>query len=391
MQEFEEIRPYHDSEVRPTLEKILLDDHFLNTLARYKYPTLTKHCGQLMEWLTSIIVRYKMRGINDVSGFQNAIEPFLSKVITKTTSKVTFSGLENLKRGTSYLFLSNHRDIVLDPAFINYGLYLNHFDTPRLAIGDNLLSHPFVSDLMRLNKSFIVKRSVQGRREKLQAYHTLSAYIHHSIDTGHSVWIAQSEGRAKDGNDKTDTAIIKMMHMSKKSKTTTFSDSIHSLNIVPIAISFEYDPCDGDKAAELYHKATHGHYEKQKDEDMRSIAKGIEGYKGQIHVAFGTALTGTFDNATEVAAAIDQQILTNYRLHPSNFFAWDLIKTEHPHIKVPDLHTLFPGADLKSQQERFMQRYHLIDDAHKPWFIAMYANPVINHYKGKTTKESKVL
>ncbi|WP_330926207.1 1-acyl-sn-glycerol-3-phosphate acyltransferase [Candidatus Sororendozoicomonas aggregata] len=383
MQEFEEIRPYADSEVRPVLEKILLDGHFLNTLARYNYPTLTKHFGQLMQRLTSVVMGYKLRGINDVKGFQRAIEPFLSKLITKTTSKVTFSGLENLKTGTSYLFLSNHRDIVLDPAFINYELYFNGFDTPRLAIGDNLLGLPFVSDLMRLNKSFIVKRSVQGRREKLHAYHTLSAYIHHSIDTGHSVWIAQSEGRAKDGNDKTDTAIIKMMHMSKKSKTTTFSDSIRSLNIVPIAISFEYDPCDADKAAELYHKATHGHYEKQKDEDMRSIAKGIEGYKGHVHVAFGTPLTRGFDHASEVADAIDRQILTNYRLHPSNFLAWDIIKTEHPHIKVPALHTLFPDAELKRHQEKFQQRYHRINDAHKPWFIAMYANPVINHYNGQ--------
>ena len=380
MEQFDEIRPYHDEEVRPTLNRLLIDNSFLNILARHSHPVLTERCGCLMEWLTGIIVRRKLRGINDIRGFQGIIEPFLGKIIDTTTSQVSFSGLENLKRGQPYLFLSNHRDIVLDPAFVNYGVYRNNIDTPRIAIGDNLLSRPFVSDLMRLNKSFIVKRSVSGRREKLKAYQTLSAYIHHSIDTGHSVWIAQSEGRAKDGNDQTDTAIIKMLHMSRRGKDISFADSIHSLNIIPVAISYEYDPCDQKKALELHSTANTGQYQKAENEDMLSIAAGIEGFKGHVHVAFGSQLDSIYHSAVEVAEAVDQQIHSHYKLHPSNFIAWEHISQHHPDIEVPDIHTIFPDQDVETKRQTFQKRLSSIPKHLHPWIFEMYGRPVINRY-----------
>ncbi|MDD7805238.1 MAG: 1-acyl-sn-glycerol-3-phosphate acyltransferase [Endozoicomonas sp. (ex Botrylloides leachii)] len=386
MEQFDEIRPYHNEEVRPTLNRLLADSDFINTLARHSYPVLTNRYGKLMEWLTGLIVRYKLHGVNDVHSFQEIIEPFLNKVLKNTASKVTFSGIENLKKARAYLFLSNHRDIVLDPALVNYGIYHHGMETLRIAIGDNLLSRPFVSDLMRLNKSFIVRRSISGRKEKLQSYKKLSAYIHHSISNSHSIWLAHSEGRAKDGNDKTDTAIIKMLYMSKRGQTTSFPESICHLHIVPVAISYEYDPCDQQKAAELYSKEQSGCYQKAENEDINSIATGIKGYKGHIHVAFGTELNADYHSPADVAEAVDQQIYQNYKLHPSNFLAWEQLQQNYPNIKIPDIQASLFGYNMVSKRQEFQTRLNSVPKQLQPWFLKMYANPVLNHFSKKPDK-----
>ena len=380
MERFDEIRPYHDDEVRPTLERLLQDHELLHALSHHQFPRLSQWLGGVMYWLTGRGLRSRLKGVNNIDALQKVIEPYLSQVIESTTSHITFSGIENLKPGAAYTYLSNHRDIVMDPAFVNYGVFKNGMDTARIAIGDNLLQRPFVSDLMRLNKSFIVKRSVSGRREKLKAYQTLSAYIHHSIDTGHSVWIAQSEGRAKDGNDLTGSAIIKMFHMSRKASDTAFSDSIRSMNIVPVAISYEHDPCDTMKARELYETEHSGRYVKSEGEDMHSIVKGIEGQKGHVHIAFGTPLTGSYKTANEVVLEVDRQIHKNYRLQPANLFAWESMKSLHTGAPVPDLNALFPDEDLDSKRAAFEQRLAAADSQHRQWLLKMYATPVFNKY-----------
>ena len=154
---------------------------------------------------------------------------------------MTYTGVEQLKSGTAYLFLANHRDIVMDPAFVNYAVYHAGLPTPRIAIGDNLLQKPFVSDLMRLNKSFIVHRSITGRKEKMAAYNLLSAYINHSIRNDcQSIWIAQAEGRAKDGDDRTESAILKMFHVSRKDEP--FAEVIQSLNLTPVSHQLRVRP-----------------------------------------------------------------------------------------------------------------------------------------------------
>ena len=385
-EQFDDIRPYYDHEVRPTLDKLLKDDRFLNILAHHSYPLLTEHCGALANWLTGVIARRKLKHVNTIRTFQSIVESLLSKAISKTTSKVTFSGLEQLKKGQAYLFLSNHRDIVLDPALVHYGLYQQGIETPRIAIGDNLLKKPFVSDLMRLNKSFIVKRSVAGRKEKLQAYKDLSAYIQHSITTGHSIWIAQSEGRAKDGNDKTDTAIIKMLYMSQRGQSQSFAESIHNLHIIPVAISYEYDPCDKIKAEELYQTEQQGHYKKAEDEDMLSIATGIEGFKGHVHIAFGSELTGSYETAADVAEAVDQQIYKNYQLHSSNYLAWEQLKQQHP-LPVPEIKTLFSDNDLATKQQIFQERLHNIPQNLHAHVLNMYARPLINHFAQNNSEQ----
>ncbi|MDF5295506.1 1-acyl-sn-glycerol-3-phosphate acyltransferase, partial [Vibrio parahaemolyticus] len=175
--------------------------------------------------------------------------------LNKTTDGVTFSGLDKLDKNTSYLFVSNHRDIAMDPALVNYGLYQSGHRTVRIAIGDNLLKKPCATELMRLNKSFIVKRSAKAPREMMKALGQLSSYIKHSLDTGNSIWIAQKEGRAKDGNDFTDPAILKMFHVEGRKQKISFGEYTRSLKIVPVSIAYENDPCDIAKAKELYEKA----------------------------------------------------------------------------------------------------------------------------------------
>ncbi len=382
MEAFDDIRPYHDHEVRPALTRLLKDKDLLHVMARHRYPTLTRQLSGIMTWLTALALQHKTRNVANVRDFQAIIEPYLTRIIKTTTSTVTFSGIEHLEQNRAYLFLSNHRDIVLDPALVNYGLYINGMETCQIAIGDNLVKRPFVSDLMRLNKSFIVKRSLTGRREKLLAFQNLSAYIHHCIDSGQPVWIAQSEGRAKDGNDQTDPAIIKMFNLSRRDRNTSFAENIRALNIAPVSIAYEFDPCACDKARELYEREQSGAYQKADDEDLKSIVTGIEGYKGHVHVAFGQPLTGDFADTNAVVAEVNRQIHHNYRLQPSNLFAWETIRKDLPEagFTVPGTNTLFPKADLRQRRQTFARHLDRCPDRYRQWLLKMYAQPVINRY-----------
>src|SRR5690606_30812757 len=218
--------------------------------------------------------------------------------------------------------ISNHRDIAMDPAFVNLARHQRRMDTVRIAIGDNLLSKPFASDLMRINKSFIVKRSATGRREKLAALTTLSRYIRHSILVDRAcVWIAQREGRAKNGVDRTETALVKMLALGRD-RAQPFGEAIAALNLVPVSIAYCFDPCDLDKARELHERETTGSYQKRPHEDLASIYKGIVGDKGAVHVAFGEPLAAPLADDDEVAAWLDRQIVGRYRLQPTNLIAW---------------------------------------------------------------------
>ena len=240
----------------------------------------------------------------------------------------------------------------------------------RIAIGDNLLERNYAADLMRLNKSFIVQRSLKGR-QMFAAYKQLSAYIHHSLSVDHeSIWIAQREGRAKDGWDRSEPAIIKMLSMSKE-KQVPIADYIRELRIVPVAISYELDPCDGAKARELRELATTGDYEKSLHEDLYSIGKGISGEKGAVHVAFGEQLSGEYGDAEEVAAAIDKQIALNYKLQRSNLYAWKMVDGE-----LPDF------ADVtemdNNSETRFRERINTLPKEDQDYVLEMYVNPVRN-------------
>lgn len=247
MGEFEAIRPYSDAEVPAVLQRLLSDDAFLGALVRYRFPRLAGPLGWLLKPLIAHRLAREVTGIRSVATLQDKFEPYVDHTIEKATDGVTYPG-SIASPGCAYLFIANHRDIVMDPAFVNYAVYHAGLPTPRIAIGDNLLQKSFVSDLMRLNKSFIVHRSLSGRREKLAAYQTLSAYINHSIrEDRQSVWIAQAEGRAKDGDDRTDSAILKMFHMSRKDEP--FAEMVRALHFIPVSISYEYDPATWPRPA----------------------------------------------------------------------------------------------------------------------------------------------
>ncbi|MCY1345557.1 hypothetical protein D9M68_286150 [compost metagenome] len=380
MGEFEAIRPYNDAEVPAVLQRLLSDDAFLGTLVRYRFPRLAGPFGWLLRPLIAHRLAREVNGIDSVGALQDRIEPYVDRTIEQATDGVTYSGIERLQPGRAYLFIANHRDIVMDPAFCNYAIYHAGLPTPRIAIGDNLLQKPFVSDLMRLNKSFIVHRSITGRREKLTAYQTLSAYINHSIRVDReSIWIAHAEGRAKDGDDRTDSAILKMFHMSRKNEP--FAEVIRELHLVPVSISYEYDPCDQAKARELQIRASTGEYQKSPGEDDASIALGITGYKGRVHINFGDVVTGEFGDAKLLAAELDRQILGNYRLFPVHYLAYEMSPQRDPELAVPSAASLFQGEELQRAQAEWKRRLAACPEEQRPFLIMQYATPVVNQYQ----------
>ncbi|MNH05904.1 hypothetical protein D3C79_652550 [compost metagenome] len=236
--------------------------------------------------------------------------------------------------------------------------------------------------MMRLNKSFIVHRSITGRREKLAAYQLLSAYINHSIrNDGQSIWIAQAEGRAKDGDDRTDSAILKMFHMSRKDEP--FGAVIQSLNLSPVSISYEYDPCDQAKARELYIRATTGTYSKAPGEDDLSIAQGITGYKGRVHINFAPPVTAFFEDTKQLAAEIDRQILAGYRLFPVHYLAYAQWADADPALDVPAAAKVFPADELARAQTEWQRRLDACPVEQRPYLVQQYAMPVRNQYRVK--------
>jgi len=372
---FADIRPYRDDEVVAVLLRLLDNSEFLDTLAVYRLG----HFASIIPGLLRPLVRFRLarevRGVTDVRSMQIVIERYMTRMIERSTGGFSVSGLERLKPTRPYLYMSNHRDIAMDPAFTNYTLHGRGYDTVRIAIGDNLLKKPWVSDLMRLNKSFIVKRSVSGPRELLSASKTLANYIQHSILEEHSpVWIAQREGRAKDGVDRTERVIIKMLSMSRDKQRQQFGEHIRSLGIVPVAISYELDPCDAMKARELFQRSTEGRYEKGEQEDVASIAQGIAGDKGRVHVSFGTPLSGEgLDTPEAVAAEVDRQIISEYCLHPTNVYAYRRLYGAQAPVPL-DLYL----EDGDCSEAAFDARIDAMPKTHRSHALGIYANAVVS-------------
>ncbi len=368
---FVDIRPYRDAEVASVLARLMVDREFLDALASFRLGRIARLAPGLTRSLVRFRLERQLRHVTDVHDMQLVIKGYLEKMIADTTDGFSVSGLDQLDAERPYLFMSNHRDIAMDPAFTNYALHTHDHGTLRIAIGDNLLTKPWVSDLMRLNKSFLVKREVSGPRQLLANAKQLAAYIQHSLLVeGEPVWIAQREGRAKDGLDRTESAVIKMLSMSRDKGSQEFGEHIASLGIVPVAISYELDPCDSLKARELYHLAAEGSYKKGAQEDVNSIARGISGSKGHVHVSFGTPLGPELATADAVAAEIDAQIIRSYCLHPTNIYAWQMLNNDAP---VPD--TLYREAGTCSRAA-FVARMEALPPEHRPFALATYANAV---------------
>ena len=371
---FADIRPYQDHEVPEVLGRLLADPELLDTMAGQRGGLVAGLPPFLRRPLTRLALKRQFSNSHGVHDIQMVIKEYVEKMIEDTTGGFSVSGLDQLDATRSYLFMSNHRDIAMDPAFTNYALHKGGHETVRIAIGDNLLTKPWVSDLMRLNKSFIVRRSVSGPRELLAASKNLANYIRHSLRAENApIWIAQREGRAKDGMDRTEPAVIKMVAMSRNKETQSFGEHIASLGIVPVSISYELDPCDALKANELHELAVSGSYEKGEQEDVASIGQGIAGQKGRVHVTFGTPLGAEFDNADEVAQQIDRQIIDGYCLHPTNLYAYDMLYGEF--APAPD--NLY-SEEGDVTREEFEARINALPPEHRPYALAIYANAVVS-------------
>jgi|TARA_B110001454_G_scaffold94357_1_gene89750 glycerol-3-phosphate O-acyltransferase len=379
MDTFAEIRPYNDDEIRPVLDKLIANTEFLDGVASFYAPRLSRFFPGFTQNAARSKLEKQLKDVSTVSAMQDVIAQYMDKIIEDTTTSLTHSGMENLKEGRAYLFMCNHRDITMDPAIVSYMLYQAGYETLQVAIGDNLLKKPFVSDLMRLNKSFIVKRSLKGR-ELLQALTLLSQYIHRCIQNRNNVWIAQREGRAKDGIDKTDPALLKMLAISQRK--LPLSESLADLHIIPVAMSYEYDACDVLKAEELWELESTGSFTKTEKSDIQSIVTGMIGFKGDVHVAFGTELELSSDKPEKIAAEVDRQILQNYKLRDINFLALERLR-QNGMIPLHQLSKEIDGIEIKKRSRKlFEKRLKSIDAKLHKQLLFSYANPVLGRYSG---------
>jgi len=359
---FDDIRPYRDDEVAAVIQKLIHDQGLLSSIASFKLPRLNKVLPKLCCTLVKWTLKLRSSKFHNIEEIQSEVAKYLHHLVKKSTDGFTFHGLEKIDTTKPMLFISNHRDIVLDVALINWALFKSNINTVEAAVGDNLLQQPWVADLMRINKSFIVKRSEKTKRAMLNASKQLSAYIHHTVhERQQNIWIAQREGRAKDGIDKTNSALISMLLLNKD-KQVSIADYLSEINIIPVSISYEFDPCDRDKAIELAERDATGSYQKKENEDLNSITQGLNGKKGRVHVEFCHAIKGEFSDSKAVAKAIDQEIIANYKLYDSNLTAYAKLHQKDD-IKQNVL------AQLNSRM------YELTHEQQK-WLLTMYANPV---------------
>jgi len=372
---FEDIRPYNDSEYKEAI-KVLFDKE------------------QLMILLQQYVPELSVQELKDELYSYNSIQEFQSKMIcriieaslNKSAKEFSNNGVELIDKSVSQLLITNHRDIVLDSALVNYCLDMNGNNTCEIAIGSNLLKEPWVKRLVRINKSFIVKRNIP-KQEMFEASKNLSAYIDYTIkEKKQSIWIAQREGRAKDGFDKTAPGLLKMFGMVSDGHIL---DQLMSLNITPVSISYELDPCDGFKLAELVAKAEGREYIKAEGEDEMSMALGIQGEKGNVHLEFGACINDKIEGLTDIknrnqllkaiAEIIDNEIYLNYKLWNSNYVAYDLL---HDTNKYEANYSIGGKEEFTAYMNKRLAKFEGHELA-KDIFLKMYANPVINAEKAK--------
>ena len=364
MSEFDDIRPYEDSEVSQVLQGLARNPQLVTALAHYRQPKLAALLPGLAKMLVGHMLSVDFRKINDIAGFQSVMEEYFERMLRASVQQFTHKGLDALDPGRGYVFVSNHRDIALDSAFLHYALIQSGIETCHIAIGDNLLGTGFVSDVMRLNKSFIIPRNLKGIKKAYASMLKTSRYVRHCVEQGESVWIAQREGRSKDGYDRTDVALVKMLGLSFRKETSDFNEVVQRLNIVPVSISYELDPCDLDKASELY-AAEQSDYEKPTGADLKTIVMGITGKKGRVHLEVSRPLSEACENAQQTACALDAAIVGGLRIFPTHVYAEQVLHKDGK-----------PNRDTVPEQ--FLDRLASCNSAEKPYLLAQYANVIRN-------------
>lgn len=372
---FEDIRPLNQDEVQAAIEDLLASEEFRHAL---------QHVKPNLDWDQLCAA---MRACKTKEEFKSTLAyDAVMTVAKKTTFSLTISGRSRLPEGKpACTFISNHRDIVLDASFLNVMLYDVGYGMTQVAIGDNLLIRPWIKTFVRLNNSFIVKRGVSVR-QMLEVSGTLSAYINHTIkDTKESIWIAQREGRAKDSNDRTQPSVLKMLCMAGEKDVI---GNLKSLNIVPVSISYEFDPCDYLKAQEFQLKRDNPEYHKTQRDDLLSMETGILGQKGRVHFTISKLINDQLDQLdpamdrnelfAAVASIIDKEIYRHYRFYPNNYIAYDLLNgtrrfSDHYGLKDKKafeeyLQKQLDKIVIPNKDENFLRKK----------ILEMYANPLKN-------------
>ena len=374
--EFSDISSYSDDQVAPMLLKLQSDDKFHDYISKLIYPNFPYILSGFLKIYTKKKFKRIFTNCNSIDEFQNRMAPFVKRMIDKTTDGFSFSGLENLQDKPT-LFISNHRDISLDAAFLNYLLFSQRLKTVRIAIGDNLLDGGFAEILMRLNKSFVVHRNIQGVKETMRKLSKLSAYIHHSLfNEGESIWIAQKEGRANDGNDFTDESVLKMLYLEQR-KRVPLKKWVQSINLTPVAISYEYDPLDKVKAVGWDFQKNWSS-EKINHNDLEEMTTGIFGYKGKVHLHICSPITSEIENTEELANTIQDEIIQNYFIWPSSQAAAFLL--DQSNFDSP----LFDSSIENSNSVKLLkERFKDLEEAKQKEFLKIYARPLINKEKAR--------
>jgi len=374
--EFSDISSYSDDQVAPMLLKLQSDDKFHDYISKLIYPNSPNILSGFLKLYTKKKFKRIFANCNSIDEFQNRMAPFVKKMIDRTTDGFSFSGLENLQDRPT-LFISNHRDISLDAAFLNYLLFSQRLKTVRIAIGDNLLDGGFAEILMRLNKSFIVHRNIQGVKETMRKLSKLSAYINHSLfNDGESIWIAQKEGRANDGNDFTDESVLKMLYLEER-KRIPLKKWVQSINLTPVAISYEYDPLDKVKAVGWDFQKDWSS-EKINQNDLEEMTTGIFGYKGKVHLHICSPITSEIENTEELANLIQDEIIQNYFIWPSSQAAAFLL--DQSNLNSP----LFDSSIENSNSVKLLkERFKDLEEAKQKEFLKIYARPLINKEKAR--------
>lgn len=372
---FDEIRPFNSSELPAAFDKLM------------KNETIRSFVNQTFPQIPLEVIENQLQQVKTSYEFQKLfIYPAIDLFLKKVTNGISFSGLENLDKNKAYLFITNHRDIVLDSAFLNYILMQNQFNTTEIAIGDNLLIKDWIKTFVRVNRSFIIQRNAPIR-QMVEILNRQSAYIRQTIvDKNQSIWIAQREGRAKDSNDTTQESILKMFALNG---TKSFNENLQELHICPITISYEYDPCDYLKAKEFQQKRDDSNFKKIQADDLESMSVGINGYKGKVHFHFCGEITNKIAQiegnknyqAERIAKLIDKNIHANYSIYECNKIAYDLLlhtrkyeneySTEEKQKFEIFLNKRIENIKLESKDTDFLRTK----------LLEMYANVLINYEK----------
>lgn len=375
----DDLLPYADADVADTLAGLIEDEELLQFLAAWRLPRLNRLFPGLTQRLVQRRLRGQIVGVRDIEGFQNLMSHYARRLVQDTMTFLRYEGVDALPDG-SCLFVGNHRDIAADSMCLNYALYYSGRSTVRIAVGDNLIQRSFATDLMRLNKSFFIQRNVPGAKRQYAALLGSSRFIHESLDAGESVWIAQSEGRAKDGLDVTDPAIIKMFTLADR--RAELGALLRRLRVVPVSIAYEYDPCDVLKARELTLREAEGDYEKPAGEDLRSLALGLAGHKGRVVLRVGSPLDDDFASPEAAALEIDRQVLGLYQLFPVNYLALEALAAmtgaenfADAQKTVSDAGYFHPTAEDRAA---FAARIEACPPEYRRRWLESYANPIVN-------------